>query len=498
MALKLQSPIARSKRSIAEDELLVFSEIDRTLTLAGQGPNGVGTTYTANGTQVPDSNATVELGSAVGGLTPEVIPQFASRAQAIRTYDYMANNDAAIDVSLRAAKMPIMGATFFIQPASDSPEDVLAAQFVDANLLGGISSPLLSVLEDILRMYEHGFSVVEKVYEERVWAPPVPNANRKMYTMLKKLAPRPTPTLGRWYYDDNGGPLYVEHSAYRADFTLDRVNLPIDKLIVFSHNKRGGNLEGRSLLRTAHKHWFYKDTLYTIDGIQKERHGTGFPTIKLPPNYTPADLAAAKVLIKNIRTNHESGAILPPGWELLFAEMKGQPVDVMKSVDHHNGMILLNIMLQFLTSGVTNASSGGRATAGSAQDMFTKSLRYVGNLICSMFNLYCIPQLVGYNFKVLQMPQMRVRNIGETKDLQQWASALANLAARGLITLDADVENWVREVIDAPYRTASTPVVGKFISQGGFNTKGGGSGKGGTNEKNGTGRPGAATDNANG
>jgi len=47
---------------------------------------------------------------------------------------------------------------------------------------------------------------------------------------------------------------------------------------------------------------------------------------------------------------------------------------------------------------------------------------------------------------------MRVRNIGETKDLQQWAAAMANLAGQNLITLDVDTENWVRSKIDAPLK----------------------------------------------
>jgi hypothetical protein len=84
--------------------------------------------------------------------------------------------------------------------------------------------------------------------------------------------------------------------------------------------------------------------------------------------------------------------------------------------------------------------------------MFTKSQRFLANLVCDMFNLYVIPQLVAYNFETDMFPQLRVRNIGETRDLQQWAAALANLSARNLITLDLDTEQWVRSKIDAPLK----------------------------------------------
>ena len=39
-------------------------------------------------------------------------------------------------------------------------------------------------------MYEFGFSVMEKVYEDREWSPRKTGANRRVYTMLRKLAPQ--------------------------------------------------------------------------------------------------------------------------------------------------------------------------------------------------------------------------------------------------------------------------------------------------------------------
>jgi hypothetical protein len=363
----------------------------------------------------------------------------------------MSNNDAAVDVSLRAGKMPIVGADFFVEPWDDKPVNLEIADLVDYNILHSQSTPWLGLLQDVLRMLEDGFSVGEKVYEDREWSPKRKGANRRTYTMLKKIGPRLAPTIKEFQYDNNGGPVGVVHNAIRSDGTLEEVDIPIGKLIIFTNNKRGGNLEGKSLLRTAYKHWFFKDQLYKIDGIQKERHGMGFPILHLPPTANTADITTGLALVSNIRTNERAGAVLPAGWELGFADLPGQPVDVMQSIEHHNGMIMLNVMVQFLMLGM-GGEGGGRATAGSHQDMFTKSLRYLANLICDMFNLYVIPQLVAYNYKTDSFPQLKVRNIGETKDLQQWASGLSSLAAQNLITLDLPTEQWVRSKIDAPLK----------------------------------------------
>lgn len=411
-----------------------------------------GTSYNASGYADPTPKDKVELGSARTGTIRDVVPALANRATAARVYQQMSDGDAAVDVGLRATKMPIVGADFFVEPWDNQQQNLEIKDLVEYNILHSTSSPWLSLLQDILRMLEQGFSVGEKVYEDREWTPKRKGANRKTYTMLKKIGPRLAPTIKEILYDDNGGPKGVVHNALREDGKPEEVEIDVGKLVIFTNNKLGGNLEGKSILRTAYKHWFYKDELYKIDAIQKERHGMGFPILKPPPTATTADLAAGLTLVENIRTNERAGAVLPFGWELDFAQLTGQPVNVMGSIDHHNGMIMLNVMTQFLLMGVSESGGGARATAGSHQDMFTKSTRYVANLICDMFNLYVIPQLVAYNFKTDSFPQLKVRNIGETKDLQQWASAISALAAQNLITLDLETEQWVRSKIDAPLK----------------------------------------------
>ena len=352
-----------------------------------------GTSYTAGGTIDAGSIEGVELGSSRGGLIRDVVPALGSRSQAANIYEEMVNSDSAVDVSLRAAKMPVMGADYFIEPFDESPEALDIAEFVQFNLLEGSNSPFLNVLEDIMRMYEHGFSVLEKVYEEREWAPRRTGANRRKYTMLRKLATSPTMTVKEIKYDDNGGPTGVMQSAVRSDGKPEDVEIDIEKLIIFTFNRKGGNLEGKSLLRTAYRPWYFKSNLYNIDGIQKERHGMGFPVIELPPGYKVSDREAALELVRNIRTNEHGGAVIPPKWILRFLELPGQPVDVMRSIEHHNGAIMLNTMTQFLLLGL-EGTGGGRATSGSHQDMFNKSLRYVANQICEAINLYCVPYLV--------------------------------------------------------------------------------------------------------
>jgi hypothetical protein len=410
----------------------------------------------AKGAIPVDKSALTEVGSSKPVALRDVVAAVGTRTQAQNVYSQMAN-DAAVDVSLRAGKTPVLGATWFVQPASASPEDIDIADFINYNLLEGQSAPFLNVLEDILRMYESGFSVIEPVYEQREWVSSRKGANRRNYTMLKKLAPRPSSTIKEFVYDANGGPVSIIQNAIDDKGKVAEVTIPIEKAIVFTFNRQGGNLEGKSLLRTAYRHWFYKDHFYKIDAIQKERHGTGIPFVSLPAGYDPEDKAAAFELVRNIRTNESAGFVIPPGYEMGFKKPEGELVNVLSSIEHHNGMIMMNVMVQFLLMGIQESGGGGRATSGSQQNMYEKSLRHVANSICQYINLYLVPRLVAYNFVTDKFPTLQVRNIGEGKDLQMWASAMSNLVNTRAITVDDDTEQWIRQQIDAPLKLGPRP-----------------------------------------
>jgi phage gp29-like protein len=276
--------------------------------------------------------------------------------------------------------------------------------------------------------------------------------------MLKELAYRPATSVKDIQFDNNGHPTKIIQSAIQADGTVVDKDLDITKCLVFTHGRKGGNIRGKSLLRTAYPHWFYKTHMYKIDAIQKQRHALGVPKGKLLPGSTQDDKKALRNLLRNISANEESFMVLTPNVEVEFAEMKSQLVNVLESADHHNIMILLNVMAQFLALGI-DGHGGGRATGGAQTDIFMKSLRYIMNLVCDIINMHLVPELVVYNFPTNNFPKLRVRNIGETRDLQMFGSALANMVTAGGLTMDIETENWFRRVFDIPPKNADAEVL---------------------------------------
>jgi hypothetical protein len=409
-----------------------------------------GTSFEAKGVITPSPAAFREVGSSAFSQLRDGVPELATRPARLKAWEQMVNDDSSADLASKATKTPVLGADFYIEPGTTDDIDLEAAEFVTYNLFEGLNTPWLGVLEHALTMGDNGFALSEVVYENREWAPKRKAANRRKFTMIRKIAPRPAGNLKSFNYDETGGPSGITYNKVDQKGKVDEVEIPIEKLIVFTWGKKGGDLEGRSNLRSAYKHWYYKNILYKIDGIQKERHGTGVPYVKLPPGFKQKDSDAAWDLVRNVRANEHAGFVEPPNWETGFKKLEGQPVEILPSIEHHDAHILLGVMAQFMLLGTTASGGGSRATSGSLMDMYHKSMRFFAQLVCDHFNLYLIPRLVAYNYNTRNYPMMRVRNIGESKDLQMWASAVANLIARNAITVDIEFEQWTRQILDAP------------------------------------------------
>lgn len=416
-----------------------------------------GTSYSASGAvEVPPVNYG-ELGSSRIAPIRDPVPELANRTQELQTYKKMTRGDVSVRSSLRVGKSSILGAEFYTEPYSPSPEDLVVEEFVGDNIFYGGNLPWTKTLEGIVRFLENGFSVFEEVWELREWAPRVsqPGANRKKYTMLRKLAERPARTITTFQYDDNGGLVSVKQNAIGADNRAKEVEIPIAKCTIFTF-EGDGNIEGESILRPAYRNWYYKDKLYTIDAIQKERHGIGVPEVEVLPGASKKDKEFAEELGANLRTNEKAYIVRPSTLTVGFAELKGQPVDALESALHHDNQIMKNILTQFINLGL-EGSGGGRATGATAFDAFMKAMKYIANMICDYCNMFPIPRMVAYNFPTNRFPRLCVRNIGETRDMQAWSAMVKNLFESLGITPDMPTEQYLRKVADIPQKTEPRP-----------------------------------------
>lgn len=348
----------------------------------------------------------------------------------IRTYYDMKRADGTIRGALRLLKTPVMSARWFMEPASDSAIDTNISNFVEDNLFNRLNVPWHRVLEDALLMCEYGYSPLEKVYGQ--------DSDGRI--VLRKLAARHPLDIQEWLYDAQGGPDGIIMDATEAN-GWDPIAIPIEKLVVFVLEQEAGDMRGISILRSCWKHYFYKDTLYKIDAIQKERHGIGVPIIKLPLGYSAEDKAMAEDLGRNLRTNERAHIAIPMNWEVGFAKLEGQPVDCMTSIEHHNDQIMVNILAMFYKD---------PAAKEDAMTMFYKATRYIATTIADTMNRHVIKQLVDFNYSRGKYPHLRVRRIGEWEDIRTASFATRNYIGAGALRPDDKLEEFLRQELDLP------------------------------------------------
>jgi hypothetical protein len=373
----------------------------------------------------------------------ERVPELRDR-RGLRTYYDMKRADGTVRGALRLLKTPILAARWYVEPASDSVLDKNIAEFVEKNLFEQLNVPWSRVVEDSLLMCEYGYMPFEKV-----WAEPYSD-NDKVKDgkfRLQKLAARHPMDIRQWYWDDNGGPDGIQMEPTESDGYRDFVDIPIAKLVVFVLEQEAGDLRGTSILRSAYKHYYYKDTLYQIDAIQKERHGIGVPLIKLPPGFNAKDRDLAEDLGRNLRTNERAHIVAPTNWEITFAVLGGNPVDCIPSITHHDMKIKSNILAPFMDEPDVRPDS---------LDVYYKSTRYIASTVCDTYNHFVIPQLVDFNFARGGYPKLRVRRIGEQEDIRTMSFSFRNFVGAGAIRPDDELEKFLRTELDLPAMDTET------------------------------------------
>ena len=350
---------------------------------------------------------------------------------AIRTYEKMRRSDAQVAATLLSCELPIRAANWDVLPASADALDQEIAQFVKENLFGGLEyvSPAGvkttqcwdDVLRNALLMLPFGASAHEEIY-----------AVDGMQVRLARLAPRLPVTFYRWITDADGETLLALNQYGYRNSNFESVEIPVDRLAVFTFNKEGANFFGRSMLRPAYMHWYIKHNLYRIDAIAGERNGLGIPTIEQGPNASKEDRQAAASWVTQLAAHEKTGIALPPGWKLTLQGVQGQVRDLFHSIEHHNIEISRTALAFFMNLGQGH-SSGNRALGQELTDFFFLAVQATADQIARTITATSVKRLVDYNWDgVERYPTLVVSNL-RARSLDQTLTALSQLATANLV-----------------------------------------------------------------
>ena len=203
----------------------------------------------------------------------------------VQAYTEMADNDATVGAILFAIEMLMRQCEFHVEPGGDSEKDREAAEFVES-CMDDMERTWADTLSEILSFMTYGWSYHEIVYKRRMGKSSSPITNSRHSDGLigwRKLPIRAQDTLYGWEYADDSDDLLG--MTQMPPPTYQRITIPLEKALHFRTRSRKDNPEGRSILRTAYRAYYFKKRLEEIEGYGMERDLAGFPVL-----YSPADV----------------------------------------------------------------------------------------------------------------------------------------------------------------------------------------------------------------
>lgn len=374
-------------------------------------------------------------GTAYGQLEEVEYRRELQGTDGIQIYEKMRRGDGAVRASLLAVKLPIYRAHWIVEPASDRRADKKIAEEIEKDLFKGDVS-WQSQLREILTYLDFGFAVFEPLFE-----------NRDGKTTFRKLAFRPQRTISKWIVDKDDDLTGVEQQVQLSG-GYTKVEIPIENLLILSNEKEGKNWTGVSILRSAYDDWKNKHKFEILNGISADRFSLGIPNITLPEDWTDNDLEFAKTIGKNLRSHEQAYIVKPPGMEVDILRVNDARADLLPDLKYHGQQITSNVLASFLNLGTTE--SGSRALGKELKDFFVMSVESVADQVAETLTRHLIKRLCAWKYgESVEPPKLSAKKITQV-DLLQWSVALKNFADKGLIQVDDELEQFIRDVAGLP------------------------------------------------
>lgn len=392
-----------------------------------------------------------------GFVFEEWLRELQQGRRAAEVYREMQDSDPVVGGMMYAIETLCRRVTWWTEAASSSQLDQKNAAWHDT-IRDDVNHSWTDLVAEILSFLPYGWSYFEEVFKVR--GGDVRDPTRKsMYDDgtigLRKLSIRSQDSLWKWVFDDDGG---IEGLIQNPppDYALRFI--PIEKALLFRTRVTKNNPEGRSVLRSAYRSWYFLKNIQNIEGIGIERDLAGLPTLQAPENVDiwntsdpvmAAMAAQARQVVSSIRRDEQEGVLLPFGWELRLLGTGGRrQFDTTAIITRYEQRIATSVLLDVILMGQDKV--GSYALAGVKKGLFTASLEAYLDQITSVWNDYAIPQLFQINgFKTDAGYPKLCHGTVESIDLETLGNYVGKLAGAGAPLFGNELEDpLLRRLLD--------------------------------------------------
>jgi len=362
----------------------------------------------------------------------------------------MDNNDSRVSSLLEAISLPILETGWRIEP-NGAPAEVV--EFVSRNLnlpvvgFDAVDDPGRS--RGRFSWYQHlrlvtspvpqfGHGVFEQVYRR--------DGDR---LVLRKLGPRPQWTISRFNVALDGGLESIEQmaplSTGKVLYGIAPLEIPVNRLVVYTRNPRPGFWQGRSILRSAYKHWLLKNELLRIEVEAIRRNGMGVPVGTAANPRDQVEVEHMQQIASSFRGSMNAGVGLAQGQSLELLGVQGNLPDIRAAITYHDKSIALSGLAHYL-----NLDGGGSFALAAVQERpFIQALNASAKSYQEIGQQHIVEDLVDLNFGTeVRCPRLVFDPIGSQQDAT--AAALKMLVEAGLLAPDLRIERSLRQQLDLP------------------------------------------------
>lgn len=394
-----------------------------------------------------------------GWVREEFLPQLAGR-EAARAYREMSDNSPIVGSIVYAINAAARKIKWRLETPDDSPEAANQAEFFEG-CMDDMSHTWNDFVTESLSMLIYGFAPHETVYKRSLGKSPgrdpktgeeLPRSNFKDGMIRwRRLPLRGQDTVLKWFFGDSG----QIRGMTQQPWTGPLLSMPIEKLLLFRPQSHKGNPEGRSILRTAYRPWYFAKRMEELEAILFERMG-GIPTIYVPKELmdlsasgdvnATLQLATYKRIATNIRVDEQMGLVLPSDvwqsatgsgavgqyrFELVTPQGgRGQAVDSNVAITRYNVNIMTSVMADFLTMG--HDTRGAQNLGETKMDMFMQAVEGFLNANGDVLTRHGAERLCALNgMNPEKMPKF-VPDMPQRVDLDVLSNFILRLSQSGM------------------------------------------------------------------
>ena len=420
----------------------------------GLAPNPLAPTQTAT---VPWTETIGQTGLKRPPWRGQVYEEFLSELsgrRGVQVYREMRDNDSVIGAVMYSVEAMLRAVEWRVEGENEA--DV---EFVE-QCLADMRPNFALTINEILSMLTYGWSVHEVVYKVRggPTLDPLTSSNFDDGRLGWQGWPiRSQDSLFGWDWDSRGQTLNMLQQA-PPFFVMTAV--PLNRCLHFRTTTMKDNPEGRSMLRSAYRSWWFRRNIQTLESIGIERDLAGLPMIERAEQYSSLDPAFQRIL-RNVRQDEQGGIVMPLVYDergnkliefKLLSASGSKQFNTSEVLDRYGREMAMVMLSDFLMLG--HESVGSFALSSSKTQMFSRALKAVLENIASVINEEAIPRLFAVNgLPLVDLPKIAYGDL-ETPDLTELGAFLQSAASSGvLFGPDEDLENYIRRAASLPERS---------------------------------------------